>query len=109
MKLSIIEGESSLGLFSLSDDFKCYFADICTTELKFVFGDGSDRRGDIEEALQETVLWQDIDADGSKRVAVGDALDPGGDGVLFGLLVNLIESQSPGSISRVKTDRSRYT
>jgi len=72
-------------------------------ELSFefeVFDGDDDRRNGIEETLQVTVLGQDVDADGSDRMAVGDdALDPGGDGVPFGLLVNLIESRPPGSVS----------
>ena len=72
-------------------------------ELSFEFevSDG-DRQDGIEETLQVTVLGRDIDADGSDRVAVeDDALDPGGDGVPFGLLVNLIGSRDPGEISNL--------
>lgn len=72
-------------------------------ELSFEFevfdGDGEPWEA-IEETLRVTVPGRELDADGSERVAVDDgALDPGGDGVPFGLLVNLIGSRPPGSLS----------
>lgn len=66
--------------------------------------DSNGEQTEIEDVLQ--ILINDTELDGigdDERVAV-DGLEPGGDGVPFGLLVNLSSNTTPGSLSTLPDD-----
>lgn len=75
-------------------------------ELSFEFEavDSNGEQAEIEDVLQILISDTELDGIGDEERIDVDGLEPGGDGVPFGLLVNLNSNTAPGGLSTIPDD-----